>query len=672
MKQLFFSRINNFSSTSLNYFRGKSNNTWSSMLCFIFIVSFSNSKAQVPCSGAPSANTVTAIGAPVCTGATATVGLLNTYTVNGLTYQLVSSTVSPVGPWINLNLNFTGSFITPPQNINTWYSIVVTCTNGNISTNAVPFLATSLNNTFAISAPSICANQNATLTANSPVLVNWYNSPTSTTSIGSGSLYVTPSLAAGNYTYYAQATLPCTFTSVRMPANLTVNPEPTITISSGTLCTGKNYTINPSGAANYTISGGNFIVNPNSNTSYTINGTNTLGCQAAQVVCNVSVFPNPTVSAVGASICSNQTLNLTASSSNASSFSWTGPNAFSSNLQNPSIVSLLVNASGSYTVVATSALGCSNSAICNASITALPIYTPASNSPRCEGATLNLNVNVQSGVIFSWSGPNGFSSGLTNVNISNSSLSNGGTYTLIASKGSCIESKTIAVIINPLPIILAPGGFLCEGKSFMLNPQGASIYNYMPSGPLVMPATTTIYTITGTNLTTGCTNYTTTTLFVYALPVISLNTSKSFLCLNESSTITASGANSYTWSTGSNSSQIVVSPIVSTNYTVVGENTNSTCTNTAIINQSVDACLSIDNSSFKVQNSSLQIYPNPNNGEFTIETPAETELTIINALGQIILQQHLSEGNTKIDLNEQAKGIYFMKIKNSNFKIIKE
>ena len=80
----------------------------------------------------------------------------------------------------------------------------------------------------------------------------------------------------------------------------------------------------------------------------------------------------------------------------------------------------------------------------------------------------------------------------------------------------------------------------------------------------------------------------------------------------------------------------------------------------------------IDNLSSNIQNSSFQIYPNPNSGNFTFETLTEIDVTITNTLGQIVLQKHLAEGKNKIDLNEQAKGIYFVKTKNSNFKILKE
>lgn len=52
---------------------------------------------------------------------------------------------------------------------------------------------------------NICANNNTTLTAFSGIptsTLNWYSTNTSTTIIGTGSTFVTPTLSAGTYTYY--------------------------------------------------------------------------------------------------------------------------------------------------------------------------------------------------------------------------------------------------------------------------------------------------------------------------------------------------------------------------------------------------------------------------------------------------------------------------------------
>ena len=56
------------------------------------------------------------------------------------------------------------------------------------------------------------------------------------------------------------------------------------------------------------------------------------------------------------------------------------------------------------------------------------------------------------------------------------------------------------------------------------------------------------------------------------------------------------------------------------------------------------------------------IYPNPNQGEFLIESSQEGNLIIYNTFGQLILQQKLAIGKNIIYLNQQTNGIYFLEI----------
>ncbi len=64
-----------------------------------------------------------------------------------------------------------------------------------------------------------------------------------------------------------------------------------------------------------------------------------------------------------------------------------------------------------------------------------------------------------------------------------------------------------------------------------------------------------------------------------------------------------------------------------------------------------------------------KIYPNPSNGLFTIQLDKKAEVKVMNILGSVVYNQNLS-GKSKIDLSNQASGIYFLNIDGVSQKII--
>jgi hypothetical protein len=166
----------------------------------------------------------------------------------------------------------------------------------------------------------------------------------------------------------------------------------------------------------------------------------------------------------------------------------------------------------------------------------------------------------------------------------------------------------------------------------------------------------------------------TTSVLVNALPTINISATPTLICLGGSSTITAIGATTYSWNNGSNNTSIVASPTITSTYSVSGTDANG-CQNSTTMTIVVNACVGIDKwlpGSSQV----LAVYPNPNNGVFYIETSQELNVIVFNSLGQIVHQQNLVVGKNKIDLNNQAHGIYFIQInQNGNLstsKIIKD
>jgi len=129
----------------------------------------------------------------------------------------------------------------------------------------------------------------------------------------------------------------------------------------------------------------------------------------------------------------------------------------------------------------------------------------------------------------------------------------------------------------------------CSGQAITINASGASTYtwntNQTGTSINVSPLLSTSYTVTGTNAN-GCVN--TATLFqqINPLPVVTVASSQTLPCSGQQVNLTASGASSYTWNSSQTGPSINVSPVVSTNYTVTGTNTNG-CTNTAVFSLNV-------------------------------------------------------------------------------------
>lgn len=74
-------------------------------------------------------------------------------------------------------------------------------------------------------------------------------------------------------------------------------------------------------------------------------------------------------------------------------------------------------------------------------------------------------------------------------------------------------------------------------------------------------------------------------IYNYGVATLSLNVSgNSTICSGQSTQLTASGANSYTWDTGANTSSVSVTPGVTTTYTVTGTAGTCTTSTTASVN----------------------------------------------------------------------------------------
>ncbi|MDX2173181.1 MAG: SBBP repeat-containing protein [Bacteroidota bacterium] len=303
--------------------------------------------------------------------------------------------------------------------------------------------------------------------------------------------------------------------------------------------------------------------------------------------------------------------------------------------------------------------------------------TPLPNQTICSSANTTL-LATSNGTINWYATPTSTLSLGTGTAFTTPTLAVG-SYTYYAETIGCASSLTrtaVSIIVNPNPTITVNSGSICSGNSFTILPSGANNFTIQGGSSIVSPTSTSNYTVIGAS-STGCVsqNFATANVIVNSNPTITAVSSETnLICVGQSATLTANGALSYTFNPGGTGASIVVSPTVTTTYSVIGLDANG-CQNTSAITQSVSACTGLNN--FNSSNElEFHVYPNPTNGSFELLIYEDSELTITNVNGQLILNQTLSAGKNSINLINYANGIYIISTKSkskcSNSKLIKQ
>ncbi len=224
------------------------------------------------------------------------------------------------------------------------------------------------------------------------------------------------------------------------------------------------------------------------------------------------------------------------------------------------------------------------------------------------------------------------------------------------------NSSSFTVYLNAIPSLTVNSGSICLGSSFTITPVGAETYSYNISGGLsiVTPTVSASYTVIAIS-TFGCSNTAISTITVNPYPLISIVSTASLICVGQTASLTASGANTYTWNTNENSSIISISPITTTDYTVTGSTIG--CSSDAVITQSVSLCTGIDN--VQINDDLIIISPNPNNGQFNLIINSSKEnmvVEIYDIIGKTILKETIKQKQTVINMINEVSGVYFVKV----------
>jgi Secretion system C-terminal sorting domain/Beta-propeller repeat len=369
------------------------------------------------------------------------------------------------------------------------------------------------------------------------------------------------------------------------------------------------------------------------------------------------------------SICLGDAVQLNAISSfgGIDTMVWTPSGSL--DLSNPFAPIASPTSTTTYVVALTNNYGCTD--YDTVVVTVIPLPGPAiqSSGPLgfCQGGNVILTAvdTTNSGASFLWN---------TTDTTQSITVSASGIYSVIITDTNTCSSQsqiTVTVFSNPTITAGADTGF-CQSTSIQMCASGGANYAWAPNFgvsdstiacPTFGPTSSTTYTVTGTDAN-GCSGADTITLSLYpppSVPVIS----------QSMSVLTSTPAFSYQWFYNSSpingaTSQSYTATQNGTYYVQIADSNGCTA---------FSATFSINDvgiASFELQ-SGIQLYPNPNEGEFTIHSAEELKgsiLEIYNIAGAAVYSEKINQSGNYYTVNVGFdSGTYLVRITNANGEI---
>jgi gliding motility-associated-like protein len=323
---------------------------------------------------------------------------------------------------------------------------------------------------------------------------------------------------------------------------------------------------------------------------YTITVTDKNGCKtnASGTVANKDGPPAPVLKAGAPVICAGTNTILYVEGADPTyTYSWTDPSStvISSN-DTVFINNAQLTDGGIYKVTATK-FGCTGAAT---DLLLIVKDTPdaatvkSTSAVICEGLPTTLYISPSDPALtYTWITPSQTILSTDSIILVNSKLTDGGTYTIIATKSNCPSAAAHStLIVNPAPVVpppIASNTAICEGKSTIIDVQSPvtgvtyNVYDALTGGTLLghtpftikLVKTTTFYieaqTTKGCVQTTGRTPITITVNPTPAGPKITVqgsNNNTNFICDGSSAILTSSIPTGIIWSTQETTASITV------------------------------------------------------------------------------------------------------------------
>lgn len=414
------------------------------------------------------------------------------------------------------------------------------------------------------------------------------------------------------------------------------------------------------------------------------------GCTHTDTTIYVTVKPRPAAPILNMddTICAGDTLHIKAQSSTPGvTYEWTGPNGFKSFSKDTLVFAAPMNAQGYYKVLVTSVPdGCRS--LPDSQFVRVELSPPVNatnNGPLCEGATLLITSNDNTDSMkYDWTGPGGFTMTGNDTNIVNATTAMSGRYVLTATLYRCTVKDTTDVQVNSYPEQPKAGSNtpVCQGDQLRLTASGTPAGKYSWKGPF-MNFDTTVQNpvidsvpdgVTGFYVVTldlnGCKRKDSTYVVIKPTPVAPIIASNSPVIKGDTLKIDVTNYSfgiTYNWTGPGNfnsTNQNITIPDVNKDaegiYTVTA--TYNVCSSKTSVN--IQVLVPYDTGVFI-------LYPNPNNGNFTIRgytlTDQDIGISVYNSIGQNIYREETTTVNKlldkKISLPYTAADVYLLKLK---------
>jgi hypothetical protein len=108
-----------------------------------------------------------------------------------------------------------------------------------------------------------------------------------------------------------------------------------------------------------------------------------------------------------------------------------------------------------------------------------------------------------------------------------------------------------------------------------------------------------------------------------------------------------------------------VSPNVTTTYTLTGTNVNG-CKGVSTVVLNVQECVGVQEITTTL--SGVRVYPNPNDGRFTVllQNGSDKTIQVLDVTGRLISSTAGKDESVTVDISALANGIYYVKIQSND------